>query len=82
MNVVFGGCVVCLYKLCEMNVHERPQNSTVNYRLQALSLYIFIRGLRGLIIAGAVAGGGGGAYNRNQLGGLISRGGLKSGSLR
>ena len=46
MNVVFGGCVVWLYKLSKMNVHERPQNSTVNCRLQALSLYIFIRGFR------------------------------------
>ena len=44
MNVVFGSCVVWLYKLSKMNVHERPQNSTVNCRLQALSLYIFIRG--------------------------------------
>ena len=75
MNVVFGGCVVCLYKLCEMNVHERPQNSTVNCRLQALSLYIFIRGLRRAYYCRGGRGGGGGAYNRNQLGGLISRGG-------
>ena len=56
-----------------MNVHERPQNSTVNCRLQALSLYIFIRGLRRAYYCRG--GRGGGAYNRNQLGGLISGGG-------
>ena len=46
MNIVFGGCVVCLYKLSKLSVHERPQNSTVNCRLQALSLYILIKGFR------------------------------------
>ena len=38
-NVVFGGCLVCLYDLFKMSVRESPQNSTVNYRLQTLSLH-------------------------------------------
>lgn len=38
-NVVFGGCLVCLYDLFKMSVRESPQNSTVNCRLQTLSLH-------------------------------------------
>lgn len=54
MNVVFGGCVVCLYDLFKISVRERPQNSTVNWRLQTLSLHQL-----GGLVSGEEGGGGG-----------------------
>lgn len=53
-NVVFGGCLVCLYDLFKMSVRESPQNSTVNCRLQTLSLHQL-----GMVVSGRGGGGGG-----------------------
>ena len=52
-NVVFGGCLVCLYDLFKMSVRESPQNSTVNCRLQTLSLHQL-----GMVVSGRGGGGG------------------------
>ena len=53
-NVVFGGCLVCLYDLFKMSVRESPQNRTVNCRLQTLSLHQL-----GMVVSGRWGGGGG-----------------------
>ena len=57
-NVVFGGCLVCLYDLFKMSVRESPQNSTVNCRLQTLSLHQL-----GMVVSGRGGGGGLGLKN-------------------
>ena len=53
-NVVFGGSLVCLYDLFKMSVRESPQNSTVNCRLQTLSLHQL-----GMVVSGRGGGGWG-----------------------